>query len=36
VESGLSTKTGQVVWSVKDGDPTKGETGTSAPLVVKD
>jgi lanthanide-dependent methanol dehydrogenase len=32
----LDAKTGQVVWSVKDGDPKKGETGTSAPLVVKD
>ena len=31
----LDAKTGQVVWSVKDGDPTKAETGTSAPLVVK-
>ena len=27
----LDAKTGAVVWSVKDGDPTKGETGTSAP-----
>ncbi len=25
-----------MVWSVKNGDPGKGETGTSAPLVVKD
>ncbi len=33
----LDAKTGKVVWSVKDGDPIgKGETGTSAPLVVKD
>src|SRR5215472_7043628 len=32
----LDAKTGSVVWSVKDGDPKKGETGTSAPLVVKD
>jgi PQQ-dependent dehydrogenase (methanol/ethanol family) len=31
----LDAKTGAVAWSVKDGDPTKGETGTSAPLVVK-
>ena len=31
----LDAKTGNVVWSVKDGDPKKGETGTSAPLVVK-
>jgi PQQ-dependent dehydrogenase (methanol/ethanol family) len=32
----LDAKTGQVVWSVKNGDPSKGATGTSAPLVVKD
>ena len=32
----LDAKTGKVVWSVKNGDPTKGETGTSAPVVVKD
>ncbi len=32
----LDAKTGKVIWSVKDGDPSKGETGTSAPLVVKD
>jgi len=32
----LDAKTGKVEWSVKDGDPAKGETGTSAPLVVKD
>ena len=32
----LKAKTGAVVWSVKNGDPAKGETGTSAPLVVKD
>jgi len=32
----LDAKTGQVVWSVKNGDPGKGGTGTSAPLVVKD
>ncbi len=32
----LDAKTGEVKWSVKDGDPTKGETGTSAPMVVKD
>src|ERR1700741_5082840 len=31
----LDAKTGKEVWSVADGDPTKGETGTSAPLVVK-
>jgi PQQ-dependent dehydrogenase (methanol/ethanol family) len=32
----LDAKTGKVVWSVKDGNPAVGETGTSAPLVVKD
>jgi PQQ-dependent dehydrogenase (methanol/ethanol family) len=32
----LDAKTGQVAWSVKNGDPGKGATGTSAPLVVKD
>ena len=32
----LDAKTGNVVWSVKNGDPAKGETGTSAPVVVKD
>jgi lanthanide-dependent methanol dehydrogenase len=32
----LDAKTGQVVWTVKNGDPGKGATGTSAPLVVKD
>lgn len=32
----LDAKTGEVVWSVKNGDPGKGETGTSAPMVVKD
>jgi alcohol dehydrogenase (cytochrome c) len=32
----LDAKSGKVIWSVKDGDPNKGETGTSAPLVVKD
>jgi PQQ-dependent dehydrogenase (methanol/ethanol family) len=32
----LDAKTGKVAWTVKNGDPTKGETGTSAPLVVKD
>ncbi|MFA5969030.1 MAG: methanol/ethanol family PQQ-dependent dehydrogenase [Sphingomonas sp.] len=31
----LDAMTGKVVWSVKDGDPDKGETGTSAPTVVK-
>ena len=32
----LDAKTGKVVWRVKNGDPTKGATITSAPLVVKD
>jgi lanthanide-dependent methanol dehydrogenase len=32
----LDAKTGQVAWSAKNGDPGKGATGTSAPLVVKD
>src|SRR5712691_756976 len=32
----LDAKTGKVAWSVKNGDPAKGETGTSAPMIVKD
>jgi alcohol dehydrogenase (cytochrome c) len=32
----LDATTGKVAWSVKDDDPAKGATGTSAPLVVKD
>ena len=32
----LDMKTGKVVWSVKTGDPGKGETGTDAPMIVKD
>ncbi|WP_407151328.1 lanthanide-dependent methanol dehydrogenase XoxF5 [Bradyrhizobium sp. ORS 86] len=32
----LDSKTGKVAWSVHNGDPKKGQTGTSAPLVVKD
>src|SRR6516225_6902195 len=32
----LDAKTGKELWSVKNGDPKKGETGTSAPMVVKD
>src|SRR5436305_1220539 len=32
----LDAKTGQVVWSTKNGDPAKGETGTSAPMIFKD
>lgn len=32
----LDAKTGQVAWSTTNGNPAKGETGTSAALVVKD
>jgi PQQ-dependent dehydrogenase (methanol/ethanol family) len=32
----LDAKTGEVKWSVKNGDPSIAETGTSAPVVVKD
>jgi PQQ-dependent dehydrogenase (methanol/ethanol family) len=32
----LDAKTGKLVWSVKNGDPSKGSTGTSAPFVIKD
>ncbi|MFB9263856.1 lanthanide-dependent methanol dehydrogenase XoxF5 [Bradyrhizobium erythrophlei] len=32
----LDAKTGKVEWTVKNGDPSKGSTGTSAPMVVKD
>ncbi len=32
----LDAKDGKVIWQAKNGDPKKGETGTSAPLVVKD
>lgn len=32
----LDAKTGKVIWSVSNGDPKKGATGTSAPLVIKD
>src|SRR6476660_4341336 len=32
----LDAKTGAVVWSVKDGDQSKAETGTNAPIVIKD
>ncbi|WP_454645147.1 lanthanide-dependent methanol dehydrogenase XoxF5 [Bradyrhizobium liaoningense] len=32
----LDAKTGQVAWSAANGNPAKGETGTSAALVVKD
>src|ERR1700712_5364608 len=31
----LDAKSGQVAWTAKNGDPGKGATGTSAPLVVK-
>jgi PQQ-dependent dehydrogenase (methanol/ethanol family) len=32
----LDAKTGKEVWKAVNGDPKKGETGTSAPMVVKD
>jgi PQQ-dependent dehydrogenase (methanol/ethanol family) len=32
----LDAKTGKVAWQAKNGDASKGETGTSAPLVYKD
>jgi PQQ-dependent dehydrogenase (methanol/ethanol family) len=32
----LDAKTGKVVWSVKNGDPGKGETSTGAPMIMKD
>ena len=32
----LDAKTGEVVWTAVNGDPKKGETGTAAPMVVKD
>ena len=32
----LDAKTGKVSWSVKTDDPSKGATGTDAPMVVKD
>ncbi len=32
----LDAKTGKVIWSVKNGDPKKGETNTNAPHVFKD
>src|SRR5260221_12544709 len=32
----LDAKDGKVVWQAKNGDPAKGETGTSAPMVIKD
>src|SRR6201746_2708495 len=30
----LDAKTGKVAWTAKNGDPSKGSTGTSAPLVI--
>jgi lanthanide-dependent methanol dehydrogenase len=32
----LDAKTGKVVWAAKNGEPSKGETGTAAPMVIKD
>ena len=32
----LDAKTGKLVWSVKNGNPSKGETGTSSPMIFKD
>ena len=32
----LDAKTGEKLWSASNGDPSKGATGTSAPMVVKD
>jgi len=32
----LDAATGKVIWKAKNGDPKKGATGTSAPMVVKD
>src|SRR4029078_1121731 len=32
----LDAKDGKVVWQAKNGDPSKGETRTSAPMVIKD
>src|SRR5215469_7944263 len=32
----LDAKTGNLAWSVNNGDPAKGQTGTSAPFVIKD
>jgi PQQ-dependent dehydrogenase (methanol/ethanol family) len=31
----LDAKTGKVVWSQKNGDPSKGETSTGAPVIIK-
>jgi len=32
----LNAKDGSVAWQIKNGDPARGETGTSAPMIVKD
>ncbi len=32
----LNSETGEVEWQANNGDPTKGETGTSAPMVYND
>src|SRR6195256_6263782 len=32
----LDAKTGKAIWSVKNGDPKKGESGTSSPMIFKD
>ena len=32
----LNADTGEEVWKVKTGDPGRAETGTNAPIVVKD
>jgi len=32
----LDARTGEVQWTAVNGDPTKGETGTSAPMVIGD
>jgi PQQ-dependent dehydrogenase (methanol/ethanol family) len=32
----LDAKSGNVVWQKKNGDPSKGETATAAPMIVKD
>ncbi|MEO0424590.1 MAG: methanol/ethanol family PQQ-dependent dehydrogenase [Pseudomonadota bacterium] len=32
----LNAKTGEVMWAIKNGDPSKGSTNTNAPIVIKD
>jgi PQQ-dependent dehydrogenase (methanol/ethanol family) len=32
----LNAQTGEVAWKAQNGDPKKGETGTSSPIVIKD